>query len=44
MGRRRRDGNHSLQKNQKKFNTQFNRKWYLVPDPDKTMINITKEQ
>jgi hypothetical protein len=46
MGRRRRDGNHSPQKKKKKLiqdseGNEENR--YPVPDPNKTMINNTKE-
>jgi hypothetical protein len=43
MGRRRRDGNHSLHKNnsiQDSVGSEEN--GYPVPDPNKTMINVTK--
>jgi hypothetical protein len=44
MGRRRRDGNHTPQKNnstQDSVGSEEN--VYPVPDPNKTMINVTKE-
>jgi hypothetical protein len=44
MGRRRRDGNHSPQKNnsiQDSVGSEEN--GYPVPDLNKTMINVTKE-
>jgi hypothetical protein len=44
MGRRKRDGNHSPQKNNLIQDSEGNEeKGYLVPDPNKTKINDTKE-
>jgi uncharacterized FlaG/YvyC family protein len=44
MGRRRRDGNHSPQKNNSIQDSEGNEEnGYAVPDPNKTMINVTKE-
>jgi predicted house-cleaning noncanonical NTP pyrophosphatase (MazG superfamily) len=44
MGRRRRDGNHSPQKNNSIQDSKGNElNGYPVPDLNKTMINITKE-
>jgi hypothetical protein len=44
MGRRRRDGNHTPQKCKSIQDSEGNEEnGYLVPDPNKTMINITKE-
>jgi hypothetical protein len=44
MGRRRRDGNHSPQKYNSIQDSEGNEEnGYPVPDPNKTMINDTKE-
>jgi hypothetical protein len=44
MGRRRRDGNHSPQKNNSIEDSERNEEnGYPIPDPNKTMINITKK-
>jgi hypothetical protein len=44
MGRRRRDGNHTPQKNNSIEDSVGNEEnGYPVPDPNKTMINVTKE-
>jgi hypothetical protein len=44
MGRRRRDGNHSPQKENPIQNSVGNKEnGYPVPDLNKTMINVTKE-
>jgi hypothetical protein len=44
MGKRRRDGNHSPQKNYLIQDSEgYEEKGYPVPDPNKTMINNTKE-
>jgi hypothetical protein len=44
MGRRRGDGNHCLQKNNSIQDSEGNEEnGYQVPDPNKTMINDTKE-
>jgi hypothetical protein len=44
MGRRRRNGNHTSQKNNLEDNLVGNEEnAYPVPDHNKTMINVTKE-
>jgi hypothetical protein len=44
MGRRRRDGNHTPQKNNSIEDSMGNEEnGYPVPDPNKTMINLTKK-
>jgi hypothetical protein len=44
MGRRRRDGNHSTQKNNLIQDSEGNEEnGYPVPDPNKTMLNDNKE-
>jgi hypothetical protein len=43
MGRRRKDGNHSSQKNSIHDSVGNEENGYPVPDLNKTMINITKE-
>jgi hypothetical protein len=49
MGRTRRAGNHTPQKKKKKKTIKLRIQWeneengYPVPDPNKTMINVTKE-
>jgi tRNA A22 N-methylase len=44
MGRRRRDGNHTLKKNNAIEDLVGNEKnGYPVPDPNKTMVNVTYE-
>jgi hypothetical protein len=46
MGRRRRDGNHSPQKKKNKSihnSVGTEKSGYAVPEPNKTMINVTKE-
>jgi hypothetical protein len=44
MGRRKSDGKHSPQKNNQRQDSEGNEKnGYPVPDPNKTMINVTKE-
>jgi hypothetical protein len=44
MGTRRRDGNYTLQKNNSMENLMGNEdNGYPVPDPNKRMINVSKE-
>jgi hypothetical protein len=44
MERRRRNGNHAPQKNNSIHDSVGNEEnGYLVPDPNKAMINVTKE-